>query len=188
MRKAHSVKQKVVEDLVDRFNRSSLAVFTDYRGNETGLSVDRMRELRQQVRESGGEVRVAKNTLLLRAMNQMGVPDMKDILVNPTAVVFAYEDSATTSRALVEFAKKTKNKFNPDGIPSIKVGYMDGAVIDAGMVKKLATLPSRELLLSHMLATMQAPISSFARVINAPLAGLVTALDAIREQKEEAAA
>ncbi|MCD6309662.1 MAG: 50S ribosomal protein L10 [Candidatus Eremiobacteraeota bacterium] len=187
MRKAHLKKQEIVRGLVDRINRSVLAIFADYRGSESGLSVDDMGKLRRKIKDSGGELKVAKNTLLLRAMNEIGITDTGKIFKDPTAVVFAYNDPASTSRALIEFARAFGSRSNPDGIPKVKAGMMEGTIIDAGRIHFLATLPPREELLSNLLRTMQAPIASFARVINAPVAGLVNVLEAIRKQKEAAA-
>ena len=188
MKKAHIKKQELIDELADKFSRSSLSIFTDYRGSEAGLTVEQISKLRRSIRESGGEFKVAKNTLLLRALNKIGAEGFDKVLQDPTAVVFAFEDAASTSKALVEFTKETQSKLNPAGVPTVKAGFMEGAVVNASQIIVLASLPSRNVLLATLLATMQAPISSFARVINAPLAGLVNVLDAIRKQKAEAAA
>ncbi len=165
-------KKLIVEELKQNLEAAKLVVFTDYRG----LTVAEMTELRDKLRQPGVEFKVVKNTMMAFALQQTGHEDMTDAIFGPNAVVFSNEDPVGPAKALFEFAK-THKKF------AIKVGILEGQMIAAEKIKDLAELPSREVLVATVLGTMQAPISSFVRVLNANITGFVRALDQIREQK-----
>jgi large subunit ribosomal protein L10 len=165
-------KQLIVEEIKQHLEKSMLVVFTDYRG----LKVDEMTELRDKLRIPGVEVKVLKNTMLRFALEQTGNKDMADLINGPNAAILSQDDPVTPAKVLFEFAKTHKNL-------EIKMGLLQGQVIPPDKIKNLADLPSREVLVATVLGTMQAPITSFVRVLNANITGLARALDQIREQK-----
>lgn len=165
-------KKLVVEEIKQQLEQSTLVVFTDYRG----LKVDEMTELRNQLRIPGVEIKVLKNTMLRFALEKTGNQEMAELINGPNAAVFSQEDPVAPAKILFDFAKTHKNL-------EIKTGLLEGQVIAPAKIKDLADLPSREVLVATVLGTMQAPITSFVRVLNANLTGLVRALDQVREQK-----
>lgn len=165
-------KQLIVEEIKQHLEKSMLIVFTDYRG----LKVDEMTELRNKLRVPGVEVKVLKNTMLRFALKELGNNDMADLISGPNAAIISHDDPVTPAKVLFEFAKTHKNL-------EIKMGLLEGQVITPEKIKNLADLPSREVLVATVLGTMQAPITSFVRVLNANITGLARALDQIREQK-----
>jgi large subunit ribosomal protein L10 len=165
-------KQLIVEEIKQHLEKSMLIVFTDYRG----LKVDEMTELRNKLRVPGVEVKVLKNTMLRFALKELGNSDMADLISGPNAAIISHNDPVTPAKVLFEFAKNHKNL-------EIKMGLLEGQVISPDKIKNLADLPSREVLVATVLGTMQAPITSFVRVLNANITGLARALDQIREQK-----
>ena len=163
-----------VEWLAERLKASAVTVLADY----TGLNVQAMTELRAACRESNVQMHVLKNTLGRLAAEQSGVPGLTAFQDGPTAYAFS-DNLVAPAKTLREFAKK-----NPK--LRLKGGVLEGSVISAEQVTSLATLPSREVLLSQMLAGMQGPISGFVNVLNANIRGLAQVLAAIRDQKEAA--
>lgn len=165
-------KQAIVADIQQKIESSTLVVFTDYRG----LNVEEITDLRNRLRQPGVEYKVLKNTMIGFALDNLGHSEMRPEIFGPNAVLFSAEDPVEPSRILNEYAR-THKKF------AIKVALLEGKPVDADSVKTLAELPPREVLIATVLGTMQAPISSFARVLNANITGLARALDQIREQK-----
>lgn len=165
-------KQLIVEEIYQDLDEAMLVVFSDYRG----LNVEEMTELRSKLRVPGIEIKVLKNTMLRFALQKAGCDDAAAQVNGPNAVVFSKEDPVMPAKVLSEYAKTHKNL-------EIKFGILEGQTINAEKIKNLADLPPREILIAQVLGTMQAPISSFANVLNANLTGLVRTLDQIREQK-----
>ncbi|MDI3533710.1 MAG: large subunit ribosomal protein [Thermosediminibacterales bacterium] len=169
-----AVKERVVEEIRDKFERANSALLTDYRG----LNVAEVTELRKQLREAGIEYKVVKNTLTRLAIKDFDYSDeLKEFLQGPTAIAFSYEDPVAAAKILSKFAKDHKNL-------EIKVGLVEGKVVDINGIKNLADLPSREVLIAKVLAGMQAPISGLVNVLNGPMRGLVYALQAIKDKKQ----
>ena len=159
--------------------KSSQALFiVEYRG----LRVSQATNVRRAIRASGGEMKVAKNTLMRIAFREAGGVTADGIDTGPNAYVFAYSDAAATARALRDFARERGNE-----ALVIKGGMLGGRVISKEQVLALADLPSREVMLATLLGVMNGPIRSFVTVLSGPARGLVTALTQIKEQKEKAA-
>jgi large subunit ribosomal protein L10 len=165
-------KKLIVEEIKHHLEKSMLIVFADYRG----LKVDEMTELREKLRVPGVEVKVLKNTMLRFALKELGNEDMAELISGPNAAIISHNDPVMPAKVLFEFAKTHKNL-------EIKMGLLEGQVIPPEKIKNLADLPSREVLVATVLGTMQAPITSFVRVLNANITGLARALEQIREQK-----
>ena len=169
-------KQATVSELVAKLRRAQTVALADYRG----LNVAQMTDLRQKAREAQIELRVIKNTLAIRAAEEAGMEPMSELLKGPTAVAISYDNPAAPAKLLVDFARTARQL-------EIKGGMVVGRLFSAADIRALATLPSREVLLTQVVSAMQMPLASMASVLAAPMRGLVTALEAVRKQREEAA-
>lgn len=167
-------KQEVVKEIQDKLANAQLVIFTNFRG----VTVAEITELREKLRLPGVEYKVCKNTMLDFALKNLGYSDYEEKLFGPNAVIFSNEDLVTPAKVIAEFAKAHKK------LEVIKMGIVEGKFITADEVKNLAELPPREILVAQVLGTMQAPITSFVRVLNANITGLARALEQIREQKQ----
>jgi large subunit ribosomal protein L10 len=145
-----------------------------------GITVPQVTELRNRVRQSGGEYVVVKNTVALRAIDSKALADLKEHFVGPTAVVFSSTDPVSLAKALTDFAKD---------VPAIhfKGGLVEGRAVAANQIKDIAALPSREELIAKLLFLLQSPITRFARVLAAVPQSFVSVLDQVRKKKEEQA-
>ena len=168
-------KQQIAEDLRDRFSKVAIIVLTDYKG----LDVKAMNDLRRKLRAEEIEYQVVKNTLLIRASEDNDVALIKDYFKGPNAIALSYDDPISPAKVLSQFAKENDKL-------EIKVGVMNGQVLDANAIRALAKLPSREVLLGQFLSALNAVPVSFVRTIAAVPRSFVGVLAAIRDQKEAA--
>jgi large subunit ribosomal protein L10 len=168
-------KQQIADDLRDRFSKSAIIVVTDYKG----LDVAAINDLRRKLRAEEIEYQVVKNTLLVRASEDSDVALIKDHFKGPSAIAISYDDPVAPAKVLSQFAKDNDKL-------EIKVGVMNGQVLDANAIKTLAKLPSREVLLGQFLATLNSIPTSFVRTIAEVPRGFVNVLAAVRDQKEAA--
>jgi large subunit ribosomal protein L10 len=169
------VKQQITEDLHARFARSAIIVVTDYKG----LDVDSMNDLRRKLRESNIEYQVVKNTLLIRAAEDTEAALIKDHFKGPSAVAISYDDPVAPAKVLTQFAKDNDKL-------EIKVGVLNGKVLDVKAIRALATLPSWEVVLAQFLSALNAVPTSLVRALAEIPRGLVNVLSAIKDQKEAA--
>ncbi|MBU0985707.1 MAG: 50S ribosomal protein L10 [Proteobacteria bacterium] len=168
-------KKRIVEDLQERFSRSTVVIVTDYKG----LDVSTMNTLRQKLREIDVDYKVVKNSLLVRASEANDVALIKAFFKGPNAVALSYDNPVTPAKVLTKFAEENRAL-------EIKVGVLNGKVLDFTAIKALATLPSREVLLSQLLSALQGVPTNFVRTLSAIPAQFVNVLQAIKEQKEAA--
>ena len=168
-------KQQIAEDLRDRFSKSAIIVLTDYKG----LDVAAMNDLRRKLRAEEIEYQVVKNSILIRASADNDGDLIKDFFKGPSAVALSYDDPIAPAKVLAQFAKDHEKL-------EIKVGVMNGKVLDATAIKALAQLPPREVLLGQFLAALNAIPTSFVRTIAEVPRSFVSLLAAIRDQKEAA--
>lgn len=169
-------KQKIVADLREKFLKSKIVIATDYKG----LDVEAINELRRKLRDAGVEYKVVKNTLLTRASEETDVAVIRESFEGPSAIALSYDDPVAPAKVLTEFAKD-HNK------PEIKMGVLDGKLLDLAGIKALSALPTREVLLSQVLSAMNGVPTAFVRVLSAVPASLLNVLQAIKAQKEETA-
>lgn len=165
MPKEHVIaqKQQLVDDLKTKFEESISTIVFNYRG----LTVEEVTELRKQLRESGVEMKVVKNTLLRRSAADAGYGELEDIFKGPTAIAFSNEEVVAPAKIIAEFAD------DHDAI-ELKGGIIEGKVASLELINKIAKLPSREGLLSMLLSVLQAPVRNTA-----------LAVKAVAEKKEE---
>ncbi|MBR6342907.1 MAG: 50S ribosomal protein L10 [Selenomonadaceae bacterium] len=173
-------KQAVVAELKEQMTSAKGAVFTSYRG----LTVAQDTELRRELRAAGVTYRVVKNTMTRIAAKEAGLEGIDEHLEGTTALAFSAEDAVAPAKVICDYIKK--NKLEDAGILTVKVGLVEGKVIDASEVKALASLPSREELIAKLLGSMNAPISNTVNVLQGVIRNAVYVLDAIRVQKESA--
>ncbi|WP_392507389.1 50S ribosomal protein L10 [Naumannella halotolerans] len=166
-------KVATVKELSARFSDSDAVVLTEYRG----LSVSALKELRRSLGDEATYA-VTKNTLTQRAAKDAGIDGLDDKLVGPTAVAFINGDVATVAKGLRDFAKA-----NP--LLVLKGGVMDGRVLGAEDVTKLADLESREVLLAKLAGAMKASMSNAAALFAAPLTEAVRTFAALQAAAEE---
>lgn len=155
-------KVAVVDEVREKFNDSDAALFTEYRG----LSVRDLAELRNSMREAGGEYRVYKNTLVRRAAAELEL-GIDDELVGPTAIAFVGQkpDGSPGDPVLVAKALQTFAKAHPHLV--VKGGLLDARKLDADGVKALATVAPREELLARFAGGLAAPMRNMASLLQA---------------------
>jgi large subunit ribosomal protein L10 len=164
-------KKAVVAEISEQVAQAQSIVIAEYRG----LPVGDMTALRAQARKSGVYLRVLKNTLVRRAVDGTPFSGLADQMVGP--LVFGISaDPVAAAKVLNDFAK-ANDKF------VIKAGSLPGKVMDVNGVKALASLPSREELLSKLLGTMQAPVAQFVRTLNEVPTKFVRGLAAVRDKQ-----
>ena len=148
------IKQPIVDEIKGYAADAKAAVLVDYRG----LTVEQDTKLRKALREAGVVYKVYKNTMLVRAFEGTDFAQLDKDLEGPTAVAFSAEDETAPARILNDFAKEAEAL-------EIKSGVVDGEHYDAAGVKVLATIPSKDELISKLLGSLQSPITNFARVV-----------------------
>lgn len=166
-------KAAVVEDVVAQVASAQAIIVAEYRG----LEVEAITNLRKQARSKGVQLRVLKNTLARRAMVGTPFEQLSDKLVGPLIYGIS-ADPVACAKVLNDFARSNDKLV-------LKAGQMPNFPMDAAGIKALATLPSREELLSKLLGTMQAPIAKFVQTLNEVPAKFVRTLAAVEKQKQE---
>ena len=169
-------KEEIVSALTAELGGVTAMIVAD----PTGLSVAEMKDLRNRLRPSGAEFRVAKNTLARIAAREAGREALVELLVGPTAITLVTGDPAAAAKTLSDFGRTSRKL-------ELRGAYLDGVAFGADSVKQLATLPSREQLLTQLVSSMVSPISGLANVLAQLPRSLVVALDQVRQQKEAAA-
>ena len=164
-------KQEQVEALTQQLKDATTGVIVDYKG----INVADDTKLRKELREAGVNYMVVKNSLLRRAVDNVELSELRDVLVGTTAIALC-EDYSSAAKILCKYADSSKGKF------TIKAGYVEGGAIDAAGVIALSQLPSREELVAMVLRGLNAPIAGFANVLSANIRGLVIALNQIAEK------
>lgn len=166
-------KQEVLAQYKEWMSNSQALILMDYKG----ASVKDMEEARAKVRESGGEFHVVKNRLAKLALKENDFEVPEGYLENTTAIGFAFEDVASTAKALSETAKDVEAF-------QFKGGFMGTEVLDAAKIDALAKLPPLAVLQAQLLGVLQAPAGKLVRTLAEPARGLAAVIKA----KNEAAA
>ena len=156
-------KQSEVQVYKEKFEKSKLIILADYRG----INVSDVTKVRADLRKSGTEYKVAKNSILKFAAKEANLGELESLLEGPTAIAFSYEDYVEPAKVIYDYAKTSD-------FYKIKGGVMDGKVISVDEIVRLAKLPSKEMLLTQLATVLLANIRNFAVV-----------LDQVRQQKEE---
>lgn len=170
---ARADKQAAVAEIAESFSESAGAVLTEYRG----LTVKELQDLRRSL-GANADYAVVKNTLAKLAANEAGIEGFDDLLTGPTAIAFIKGDVVEAAKGLRDFAKA-----NPALV--IKGGVLDGALLDAKEIAKLADLQSREVLLGKLAGAMLASLSQAVYLLNAPLAQAARLAGALEAKAQE---
>ena len=169
MSKNLEVKKQVVSDIVKKFQDAQSVVIVKY----SGLTVKDATDLRADFRANGVEYVVLKNTLVRRALQELNIEGLDDVLNGPSAFAFGMSDPVSPAKIVSDFIAKKKN----DSPIEIKAGLLGTELMDEAKIKALADVPSREVLLARLLGSLQSSVAGFVRV-----------LDAIAKKDGEAAA
>ena len=165
-------KENFIEEMKGRLQKARATFLVDYKG----LDVEAMNSVRSALRKSETEFRVVKNRLLNLASLDTDTSSLKEYFKGPCALAITYNDVVAPAKALIEESKKSESL-------TVRVGQISGKIIDFEGIKRLAELPSREILIAQALSTMQAVPSSFVRVLNGVLVKFMNVLKAIETQK-----
>jgi len=149
------IKKPIVEEISAAIKDAQSVVLVDYRG----LTVEQDTKLRKELREAGVNYKVYKNTMMNFAFKGTDFESLAPFLEGPSAVAISATDATAPARVLAKFAKTAEAL-------EIKAGVVEGTLYDADGMKSIASIPSREELLSKLLGSIQSPITNFARVMN----------------------
>jgi len=165
-------KAQAIDELADGLQRSQLAIVTDYRG----LSVSDLQGFRSTLRPLDAELRVAKNTLTLIAAERVGIDGMDEMLGGPTALVLAYGDIVSVSKAVSDFARTSR-------VLTIRAGVLGQRVVSTRDIEEIATLPSRDELIGKLVGLLASPMSRAVGVLSGPGRSLAYVLQARIDQQ-----
>jgi len=160
-------KKEAIDELHEKFARAKAAVITGY----SGINVEQITDLRSKLRKAQVEYRVVKNTLARRAAEGTGLEPLKDHFVGPVGIAFSYDDVVAPAKVLFEFSK-TQDKLK------LKVGVLDGKLLQQADVRALANLPSLNSLRGKLVGLLQAPASRMVGVLQAPAGQLARVMKA----------
>ncbi len=166
------IKTQKVEELRDLLQDAKCIILNDF----TGLNVADISDLRRLCRENGVIYRVIKNTLAKRSFRALGLEEIEPLLEGPIAIAVSMDDEITPAQILKKFADDYE-------LPQFKGGYVAGRVYSAEEVTRLASLPSRDILLAQVVGTFQGPMRGLVTCLGASLRNLVYVLKAISEKK-----
>lgn len=168
-------KQAVVAEVAEVAANAFSVVAAEYRG----LTVDEMTELRQKARESGVYLRVVKNTLVRKAVEDTEFACIQEALVGPLVMAFSMEDPGAAARLVKDFSKDHKTL-------ETKFVSVSGQLLEASELERLSKLPTKDQAISMMMSVMKAPVEKFVRTLAEPHAKLVRTVGAVRDQKQAA--
>jgi large subunit ribosomal protein L10 len=168
-------KSAVVKQLADRLSQATITLVSEYRG----MTVAESTEVRRKLRAVRGELKVAKNTLIRRAVKDTRFAPLDEKLGGPVGLIIGSDDPVELAKTLVGF-KDLGDKFKLRG------GVLDGRVLSAEEVQTLAMLPPREVVVGQLLGVIQAPASRLVRLLNEPGSALARLIDAIGKRNAAA--
>ena len=169
-------KESVVESLQKDFLANKATFFVNY----SGLTVAQMQQLRRGLREKGGSLKIAKMRLVKKALaNVEGIDELLPYCKNQLGVVFAYDSNEISgiAKTLNDFSKKNEAL-------GLVVGCLDAQLLDKSAISRIATLPSKEVLLAQLCGTLNAPITSLMYGLNSVIVKLLVALKEVEKQKQ----
>ena len=175
MRLTLEAKKEIVSEVAAVAANAPSAIAVEY----AGISVTEMTKLRQAAREAGVYVRVVRNTLARRALENTKFECMRDSLTGPLLLAFAHHEPGSVAKVIRDFAKGNEKLV-------VKVIALDGRLLQPSDIGALASLPTKEQAISMLMGLMQAPVTMLARTLAEPHAKLVRTIAAVRDQKQAA--
>ncbi len=169
-------KTALVATLSERLKRANMALISEYKGITAAEST----EVRRRVRAARGELRVAKNTLIRRAIKDTAFAPLEEKLGGPVGVILSFEDPVALAKTVTSF-KELGDKFKLRG------GVLDGKPLSAQEIQALASMPPKEVVLAQLLGLLQAPATRLVRLLNEPGSALARVIDAIGKKNGESA-
>ena len=169
---ARPEKAAAVEEISSRFGEAGAALLTEYRG----LTVTEIADVRNALREADADYKVMKNTLVRIAAQEVGLADLAGLLTGPTAIAFCRGDAVAAAKVLDEAAKRFP-------VLVVKGGVLNGKILDADQARALASIESREVLLSKIAMLVNQPAQQTVNVLSALLRNLGSMLAQVVEQK-----
>ena len=168
-------KKAVVAEVAETANKALAAVAAEYRG----LTVEEMTDLRAEARKGGVVLKVAKNTLVRRAVEGTDYECMQETLTGPLLFAFSMDDPGAAARLVKDFAK------DHDKLVAKHVA-MGGQLYDASELERISNLPTYDQAIAILMSVMKAPVEKFVRTLAEPHAKMVRTVAAIRDQKQAA--
>ena len=168
-------KKAVVAEVADAANKALAAVAAEYRG----LTVEEMTELRAQAREDGVFLKVAKNTLVRRAVEGTDYECMQDSLTGPLLFAFSMDDPGSAARLVKAYSKDHDKLIT-------KLVAVGGELYDASELERLSSLPTYDQAIAMLMSVMKAPVEKFVRTLAEPHAKLVRTVAAVCDEKQAA--
>ncbi|NOX99786.1 MAG: 50S ribosomal protein L10 [Verrucomicrobia bacterium] len=165
-------KQIIIDEILERINNSPYTLVAEY----TGMTVPQFADLRNRLAETGAEIHVGKNALVKRAADTAGLPEAIGAeLTGQNALVTGEQDVCAAAKVLKDFRKECEK-------PTVKIGSLDGELLDAEQIDALASLPPMEVLQAQFLGVLLQPATKLVRVLNEPGTSLARVLAAKGEQ------
>ena len=168
-------KKAVVAEVADAAGKALAAVAAEYRG----LTVEEMTDLRAKAREGGVYLKVAKNTLVRRAIEGTEYECMQEALTGPLLLAFSMEDPGAAARLVKDYSKDHDHLI-------AKLVSVGGQLYDASELERLSSLPTYDQAIAILMGVMKAPIEKFVRTLAEPHSKLVRTVAAVRDAKEAA--
>jgi len=165
-----------VQAITTSFESAQSIVMADY----TGLTVHQMTDFRAQCRAKNIECRVVKNRLAKIAADNAELAVLKDHLVGPTALIIGPDSQTEPAKLVIDFAKDNEAM-------KVKGGFVDGEFLEPERVKALSKVPSRDELIAQMMGSINSPLTGIAGTMNGVLSAVARAIDAVAQQKADAA-
>lgn len=175
---ARPEKVNLVNEFKEHLDKAQGVYVADYQG----LNVEQITELRAAMRAEQVLFRVAKNTLVRRAMKESGFDELSDVLNGPNAFVFGFDDPVVPARIMKEFRQKGRLDK-----PAVRGFVLDGNFLPAERFAEVADLPSKNELIAKVVGSIQAPLASLVFTFNGILREFVGTIDALAKQREGAA-
>jgi large subunit ribosomal protein L10 len=169
-------KADAIENLIREFSDARSLILADF----AGMDVATVSELRRRCHDEKVRFRVAKNTLMIRAIDSIGLEALRPMFRGPTGYAIAKDDELAAARVLVAFAKEKQ-------LPKVKGGMVEGKVYSLEEIMALAVLPPRDELIGQLLMTMEAPVSQVISGLSGLASDLVSILDQLSERQGEGA-
>ncbi len=166
-------KQEVVEKVASLIDEAESVIAVDYRG----IDVPQINELRAKLREADSTFRIVKNSLTELAADKAGEPEIKSLIEGPTAFTFVRGDVAMAAKALNKFVRDEK-------VIEFRGGLIDGSVMTAEDLGKLAKLPTSDQLRAQLVGAVSSPLTVLVRGLNSMIGGLVIALADLQKKRE----